>query len=666
MSCAKHLVGGSGRMYQVRFSAAVRLVVLGWMIVSRATAARAQTPSENWPAWRGDGSGIAEGEHLPLFWSDTENVRWRTALPGEGNSSPIVLGSRVFLTAALDDGAKRLVLCFDAESGKVLWTTALLPDEKTELYPKTGFAAPTPTTDGRRVYSFFDSPGLVALDMDGNVVWKRNLGPFHTPYNMGSSPILYRDMVIQCCDHRGPSFLVALGAERGDERWRTERATSGFGHFGTPLVIRVAGRAQVVVNGEPVAAYDPETGRELWTCHGMNPCVAPSPVFGHGLVYASSGRTGPVMAIDPAGRGDVTETHVRMHLSTGGPYVPTPLVYPYLLVPGDNGRMLFFDAACRRVAEGRVRDHFSSSPVAGDGKIYWCSERGKTYVIDAAKLAGDPPSVEVLAVNQLPGVCMATPAIAGGRLYIRTSEALYCIAGTGGAAVVRSDGGPAGTFAELKKRYEEHEAFWQNEPEARIRLETLEAIARLDDPEVIPFLLHTAQKEPHWDICEEAAKSLGRKGPAAVDSLVELLPDPRPFIRTIAISELGRLKATKAADKLLIATRDREPLVRSVAFQALTQIAQEDTPALPEIIAAMTAAVAAGDREETVVKQAALDGLAALGSKAAAQRQDVVTALVAALSDRNPRLADRARQTLSSVYHVTPEEIERLQGGDSK
>ena len=635
-------------------------VVLGWLAGGLwSPAALSQSASDNWPAWRRNGTGIAGQRQLPVSWNESENVLWRTGLPGEGNSSPIVWGNRTFLTAALDEGARRLILCLDADDGKILWQTELLPELKTTFYAKTGFASPTPATDGDRVYAFFDEPGLVALDMQGKVLWKRRLGPFQCPYNMGSSPMLYKDTVIQCCDHRGASFLVALERSHGQQRWRTPRRSSGFGHFGTPLLIDVQGRQQVVVNGEPVVAYDPDTGKELWSCRGMMPCVGPSPAFGHGMVYASSGRTGPVMAIDPTGQGDVTETHVHMHLASGGPYVPTPLVYPRLLIPGDNGKMLFYDGAGKLVVEDRVCDHFSSSPVGADGKIYWCSERGKTYVIDATRLTGDRPSVKVLSVNQLSGACLATPAIAHGRLFIRTSEALYCIAQTGKPVVARSAKALSGTFAELKERYEQHRADWQNEPEAQIRLETLEAIARLDDPQVIPFLLQKAQKEPHWDICEEAAKSLGRKGQPAVDSLIVLLPDSRPFIRTVAINDLGRLKAAKAVPGLLIATHDKQPLVRSASLRALAQIAREETSHLPQAIAAMIAALAKPQREEPVVRQSALEGLAILGSKVTAERQEVVQTLVEVLRDRNPRLAKRAREMLDSVYKATPAEIER-------
>lgn len=626
-------------------------------------AVQAPSATDNWPGWRGGGTGVATGKGLPVSWSETENVRWRVPLPGEGSSSPVVWGHRVFLTAALKEGLTRLVLCLDADSGRTLWQTELAPEIKTTFYLRTGFAAPTPVVDGQRVYVYFDEPGLVALDRDGRVVWKQRLGPFNAPYNQGSSPVLYKDLVIQCCDHRGPSFVAAFERRSGAQRWRTARPSSGFGHFGTPLVIDVGGRPQVVINGEPVVAYAPDTGAEIWSCRGMKECVAPSPVFGHGLVYASSGRTGPVMAIDPTGRGDVTETHVRLHLTSGGPYVPTPLLYPHLLVPGDNGRLLLYSGTHQRIGDERVRDHFTASPVAGDGKIYWASERGQIYVIDAARLMGDKPAAVMLAVNQLRGACLATPAIAHGRLFIRTTEALYCIGGKETAGVAQAARSLPTTFAELKQHYEKHKAAdWQQEPEAQIRLETLEAIARLDDPAVVPFLLWAVQKEPHWDICEEAVKSLGRKGVPAIPALLVLMPDSRPFVRTVAINELGRLRATEAIPAMLKALDDKQPLVRCASLQALGHIGHDQPLQLPQIISALLGKLADRTREEAVVRQAALDGLAALGNQRPPHRPQIIRALVAVASDRNPRLAKKAEEILQKVYQVTPSERDQARG----
>ena len=629
----------------LRQSVSSCLVVLASVIGT--VAADDPIGAGNWPAWRRDGTGVSDEKNLPVEWSETANVAWRTPLPGEGNSSPIIWGHRVIVTAATDEGAKRLVICLDARSGKILWKTEIQRDEKTLLYPKTGFAAPTPTTDGKRIFAFFDSPGLVALDMEGHVVWKHALGPYNAPYNFGTSTVLYKDMVIQSCDFKGAAFIAAFRQSDGKECWRTPRASSSCGHFGTPMLIQVRGHPQLVVNGETVCSYDPDTGKELWTCRGMKVCVSPSTVFGHGLVYASSGRIGPIMGIDPSGHGDVTETHVRMNLTTGGPYVPSPLVYPHLMVPGDNGKMLFYGANHELVVEGQVRDHFTSSPIGGDGKIYWCSERGKIYVIDAAALTATPPAVKVLAVNEIKGVCLASPAVAGGRLFIRTQEALYCMVKERHLVVTTQSARTlSGTFEELRKQYDGHQAFWQNEKEAQIRLETVEAIGKLNGPEIIPFLLHVAVKEAHWDICEEAAKCLARKGPPAIDSLLTLVPDRRPFIRTIAINELGRLKVAQAVPGMIkAAAKDKEPLVRSASLQALTRIAQTETPDFPQIVTAMIAALST--TEEPVVRQSALEGLAALGNKATAQRREIVEALKTVEAGPNPGLADKARQMLS-------------------
>jgi HEAT repeat protein len=250
-----------------------------------------------------------------------------------------------------------------------------------------------------------------------------------------------------------------------------------------------------------------------------------------------------------------------------------------------------------------------------------------------------------MAVNELKGVCLASPAVASGRLFIRTLEALYCIGKERAPVVAQTTKALTGTFAELRKRFDDHQAFWQNEKEAQIRLETVEAIAKLNDPEVIPFLLHVAVKEPHWDICEEAAKCLGRKSEPAVDSLMTLLPDSRPFIRTIAINELGRMKVAKAVPGMLKALRDKEPLVRSASLQSLTKIALTDTPDLSQIVTAMIAALST--TEEPVVRQSALEGLDALGNKVTAQRREVAEALNAVATGPNPALAKKAKQMLS-------------------
>ncbi len=187
-------------------------------------------------------------------------------------------------------GKQRWVLCLDAADGHLLWQKSFAVTEVAPTYPKTGYAAPTPVTDGQRVYAFFDAPGLVALDMDGNVLWTRALGPFKAVYNMGNSPVLCEGKVIICCDHSGDSFIAAFDQVTGEQCWRTPRKQDI--QFSTPLIITVAGKKQIVVNAKTVVAYDPATGKELWSCRGMMDTVVPSAVFATDWSMPPPGATG--------------------------------------------------------------------------------------------------------------------------------------------------------------------------------------------------------------------------------------------------------------------------------------------------------------------------------------------------------------------------------------
>ncbi|MDP7348485.1 MAG: PQQ-binding-like beta-propeller repeat protein, partial [Phycisphaeraceae bacterium] len=294
-----------------------------------------------WPGWRGDGSGVSDEIQAPMQWDQEHGITWKTRIAGEGNSSPIVWHDKVFLTASTQNGQTRLIICVSAETGNILWQTPVV-GEQTRTYPKSGRASPTPVTDGRRVYALFDAPGLVALDMDGQVLWTKTLGPFENVYNMASSPIVVGDLVIVNCDHSGPSFIVAFDKVTGDERWRTPR--KGGLHYSTPIVVPRDGVNQVVVNAHTIVAYAAATGEPIWWFEGMKHATTPTALFHNGLVYATSGRNGPSVAIDPGGSGDVSATHVRMHVSSGGPYVVSPLIVAgQLVLPGDNGRMLVVD-----------------------------------------------------------------------------------------------------------------------------------------------------------------------------------------------------------------------------------------------------------------------------------------------------------------------------------
>jgi len=600
----------------------------------------------NWPGWRGDGSGISPEKNLAIAWTATENVLWNTPLPGEGNSSPVVWRERIFLTASSEGGKKRIVLCLDAKDGRILWQRPLDAARSPRADPKNGYASPTPVTDGTNVYVFFDSPGVVALDFAGNVLWAHDLGPFQSTYNMATSPVLYHDLVIMNCDQNEGSFIVALDKATGDERWRTPR--SFHVHFATPLIITVNGHDQLIVNANTVVAYDPATGKEIWRCKGMSETVVPSPVAADGLVYVTSGRDGPTMAIDPTGHGDVSETHVRMRANTGGPYVPSPLVYPYMLLPGDNGALLVLDKSGNTLLDSHVPGHFTSSPVAGDGKIYWPNEKGDVYVLDAAGVSAQPPSLKVLAMNQLGETCLASPAIADERLYIRTTKRLFCIAG-GGSVRPTMASGAAGTFEELSERFAQHPAL--EGPDVGVRIEVVEALGAMRDSRAVPLLLDAAQKEGHWDVREAAAKSLAQLGEPATQALITLLDtkNAQPFSRVIAAQGLGRLQAAEAVPALIRGSENRDPLVCVESLRALGMIVAKHNEQLAATLPALLAGLGS---PESPIRQAAVNALTLQTAATGDLRQAVNAALRGRAADRDPLVAQAAMQGIQAMNPV--------------
>jgi len=605
----------------------------------------------NWPGWRGDGSGVSPEKHLPVAWSATQNVAWSSLLPGEGNSSPVVWGDRIYLTTALDKGKTRAVLCLDVKDGRLVWQKNLPAERAPVTDSKNGYASPTPVTDGVNLYAFFDSPGLTALDLAGNVLWTHDLGPFVNSYNQAASPVLYHDLVIETCDQNTGSFVVALEKATGKERWCTPRRTSS--HFASPIVITANGKDQLIVSADTIIAYDPATGTELWRCAGMTPCVTPSPIFANGLVYATSGRNGPTVAIDPGGTGNVTETHVRLRATSGGPYVPSPLYYPLLALPGDNGALKFLDDNGAVAAEVRATGHFTASPVAGDGKIYWPDEQGKVFVIETTGLTGTTPAAKILAVNALGERCLASPAIADGRLYLRTEHHLFAILPGGVAALLAASAVVAG-YDELEQRFKAHPA--ADGPDVLIRLEVVEAMAQLKDPKAIPLLLQAAMKDPHWDVGEAAAKALGQLGAPAIPVLLELLQKAEPwraFLKVIAADALGRLEPTDATVPLVKTTQPgNDAQTRAAAVQALGKIAVAHDSELPTVLPALLAALRDAD---SGVRLVAVRALAQLPGKVGTQRDAVVQGLLDAVADHATAVTQAAAQALTA-YQV-PREV---------
>jgi len=602
----------------------------------------------NWPGWRGDGSGISGDTALPVFWNAATHIQWKTPLPGEGSSSPIVWSDRVFLTAATESGKKRLLLCLDARDGKMIWQREIVADRVPQTYDKAGYAPATPVTDGQRIYVFFDTPGLLAFDMDGNECWRLPLGPFDSIYNVANSPILDGEKVILCVDHSGDSFIMAVDRATGTPLWKNPRKQDM--QFTTPLRITYQGKEQVVVNAMIVKSYDPETGRELWSCGKLNPTVVPSPIFANGLVYATSGRNGPALGIDPGGSGDVTNTRVKMQVAIGGPYVISPLACPLLLLPGDDGNMRFLDDSGKMVVNLRLRAHFTASPIVGGDNIYWTSETGDTFVVDISKLTAPRPSVKLIAKNSLGEKCLASPAVSQGRLFLRTAKALYCLAGAGGATAAPPEAPAPATFEELQQRFAANSE--AEGPGVQVRLAAIEAMALLRDPRAVPFLQDAALNDLHWDVSEAAVKALGQQeGPAAVTALCDMFKDGRVYLKASAAVGLGRLQALTAVPALLKGANDADVLVRLACLQALADIAAAHDEAAPPIVFMLSARLS---DEDGGIKAAATHALGQLAGKVGSARGEIVTALLRLAADENPLVSEAAREALGEFHLPAP------------
>ncbi|HUX00696.1 MAG TPA: PQQ-binding-like beta-propeller repeat protein [Phycisphaerae bacterium] len=599
-----------------------------------------------WPGWRGDGSGISKARDLPTYWDAKQGIAWKTAIPGQGNSSPIIWDGKVFLTSATPDGAKRMVLCLDAAGGAILWNREIPSAQVPQTDPKNGYASATPVTDGQKVYAFFDGVGLVAVDFAGNLVWTAPFGPFQTSWSLASSPALCGDTVIVVCDHDGPGLIAAVDKTSGKVRWQTPRP-AGRG-FGSPAVISVKGADQIVVNGKTIFGYDPADGKALWSVvcpTAPGDMVVPTAVFDEGIVYAVSGRNGPVFAIDPTGRGDISETHARMLSNTGGPYIPSPVIYPYLFVPGDNGAIRIMDPAGKVVLRHRLRGHFSASPTAGDGKIYWANEAGETFVFDAGHLRDENPALTVLAVNPLGEPCLASPAVADGRIFQRTDKHLFCIAGAANPSAAPAEKPPAGDLAALVEEYRKHPV--NSGPDVAVRLRVVEAVAAIKDPEAIRFLLESAQKEEQWDVAEAACKSVAAQGRPAVPALITLLGQHQSFARIIAADALGSLQAEEAVEPLLTQTLALpDPMVKIAALGALAKIAAAHEVQVAKVVPAMVAAL---KDERGAVKEAAMDSLVVLAGKIGPMEESVMKELRNVAGDKNPAVAGKAAAAIEAL-----------------
>jgi outer membrane protein assembly factor BamB len=381
-----------------------------------------------WARWRGpSGQGVVSGTGFPDTWSGTENVKWKVPVPGSGNSSPIVWGDRIFLTTGYDSGRRLSVVAFRRSDGMKLWET-FAPEGRTPSgHYKNGHASATPATDGQRVYVSFGTRGLLALDMNGKQVWYRDLGPMDAYHGTAGSPLLYKDRLILYQDQSRNSFIAAFDTRTGKTLWTTPReADVGWG---TPIAVHVVDHDEIIVNGQlKVQAYNPDSGAELWSCKGTTYEVIPTPVVGYGMVFCSSGRAGPTLAIRPGGKGDVTRSHLAWTSPRGSPFVPSPILYgEHLYMVNDMQSVVTtFEATTGKVMwQNRLgasrREGFSASPVAVDGKVFFTNDEGETFVLKAG------PTFELLRTNRIGEGTLATPALVDGKWYIRTERNLFAI-----------------------------------------------------------------------------------------------------------------------------------------------------------------------------------------------------------------------------------------------
>jgi outer membrane protein assembly factor BamB len=434
----------------------VILLVVSWWLTAATQAA------DNWPQFRGPGaSGVSDKGELPNSWSATDRIVWRTPIPGRGWSSPIVWGNRVFVTTAVKEdgeleavkkglyfGGNRpapkvmhrwVVLCLDLDSGKILWERNVhrgVPEHGHHL--KNSLASETPISDGERLYAYFGNIGMFCFDIEGKPLWTKRWESVPTRFGWGTaaSPVLHGERIYVVNDNDKASFLVALNKKTGDQVWRVERDEKS--NWATPFVWDSGKRVEIVTPGTgKIRSYDLD-GELLWELRGMSSITIPTPLAAHGLLYITSGYVGdrrkPLFAIRSGAAGDISledeETnneYVVWCQRRAGPYNPSPIVYgDYLYVLYDRGLLACYSAKTgkevylkRRIGAGATA--FTTSPWAYGGKIFCLSEDGDTFVIQAG------PEFKLLGKNSLGELCMATPAIVGDGLIMRTESQLLRI-----------------------------------------------------------------------------------------------------------------------------------------------------------------------------------------------------------------------------------------------
>jgi outer membrane protein assembly factor BamB len=401
----------------------------------------------NWPAWRGpDGTGVARDSKLPLRWTTNENIRWRTPLPERGNSTPIIWKDRVFVTQAIEKENRRTLMCFDRKTGKLLWQKGVTYPEKEPTHGTNPYCSASPATDGERILASYGSAGLYCYDLDGKELWHRDLGKQHHIWGNAASPVLHENLCILNVGPGERTFLMAFDKKTGSTVWEVPEPGGHYGEakpgedaksvwigsWSTPIIIKEGGRERLIMSfPKRVASLEPKSGKEIWTCAGLNPLVYTSPLSDDGIVVAMGGFGGSAIAVKTGGSGDVTETHrLWQHprakqrigsgvIHDGHVYIlnEPPIAECYELKTGK----LVSDQ--RLKGSGPKGENWSSMVLAGD-RIYVINQSGDTFVLKAT------PTMETLAINSIGEFTNASIAPSDGEIFIRTYKQLWCVAAT--------------------------------------------------------------------------------------------------------------------------------------------------------------------------------------------------------------------------------------------
>lgn len=409
----------------MRYAVLVTGVFFGWTLFSAA---------DNWPAWRGPTmNGHCRDKNVPTQWSPTENIRWKTPLPGPGNSTPIIWGQRILITQALDKGKQRAVMCFDRKTGSKLWEQTIAYAEKETTHDTNPYCSASPVTDGERIFVSHGSAGVVCYDFEGKLLWRRDLGKFEHVWGNAASPILYGDLVILNCGPGERTFLLAMDKQTGLDVWKVDEPGGNFGEknsewigsWSTPAILKVNDRDELIMTWpEEVKAYNPRTGALLWTCQGLGKLVYTSPLATPEVVVAMSGFHGPFLAVRPGGSGDVTESRrlwreadkIPQRIGTG------VIIGDHVFIANENGTLQCLEWKTGKTAwTERLDGNSWGSLVYAEDKLFVTNLEGETFVMAAR------PDFAVLSRNRLGERTLASIAVADGDIFIRTYRHLWCI-----------------------------------------------------------------------------------------------------------------------------------------------------------------------------------------------------------------------------------------------